>query len=254
MIERDLFPVGRKEAGEVRRSNKPHDAVVQGYSDLVVYRMGGGHPENISELSRQRKNRNYLLASLPSQITPCRRLPALKQSAQLWSEFLYLDGVPDFEKVSSLIRELAKAMEPFQKETMEIKQWREYLMQLLGNQLMRFSEVVEDQTDPGWTRATDCDLDMSEKLWLDSRHLSLPRGAENEANREAAIEFEEVYDTGEWADQVAGRFASFVNTQLRKFGLETVGDKEYFSLAREAVIKVAWPQPMRRWAPKEEQL
>jgi len=254
MIERELFPAGGKEAREARRSNKPHDAVVQDYFDLVVYRMGGGHPKNISELSRQRKNRNYLLASLPPRGNHCRRLPALKQSAQLWSAFLYLDGVPDFGNVSCLIRELAKAMEPSRKENMQVKQWKEGLMQLLGSQLIRFSEFVEDRTVPGWTRATDCDLDISEKLWLDSRRLSLPKRAGDEVNREADIEFEKAYDTGEWADKVAGRFASFINTQLRKLGLETVGDKEYFSLAREAVIEVAWPQPMQRRAPKEIQL
>jgi len=254
MIERDLFSVGNKEAREAKKSNKPHDVAVQDYSELAVYRMGGGHPKNISDLVRQRKNRNYLLASLPPKTNPCRRRLTLNKSEQLWSEFLYWDAGPTLGKVSGLIRELAKAMEPSQKGGMQFKQRREDLMQLLGNQLIRFSEFVEEQTISGWTRAADCDLDINEKLWLDSRRVALPNREDTEAHFQDDLGFVEAYHSGEWADKVAGRFASFVNTQLRKLGLETVGDEEYFALAREAVIEVAWPQPMRRKAPKEVQL
>jgi len=117
-----------------------------------------------------------------------------------------------------------------------------------------FSEFVETQMSPGWTRSPSCELDINKKLWLDSRRVALPKREDTEGHLQEDLEFEEAYHSGEWADQVAGRFASFVNTQLRKVGVETVRDKGYFLLARQDVIEVAWPQPMQRRAPKENQL
>jgi len=254
MIEGLIFSPQNKEALEAKRLNKPHEGIACYYGDIAIYRLGGGHPENISELARQRKNRNYLLPSLPPKMKTIRKFHVLVKSDQLWTQFLYFDGVPEFGSVNTLIGELAKAMRPKEKEDMRRKQFREALVQLLGGQLAVFSEFVETQTPPGWTRSPSCELDINEKLWLDSRRVALPKREDTEEHLQEDLEFEEAYHSGEWADQVAGRFASFVNTQLRKVGVEAVGDKEYFSLARQAVIEVAWPQPMQRRAPKENQL
>jgi CRISPR-associated protein Csy1 len=158
-----------------------------------------------------------------------------------------------FKSVRRLVKLLADFLltEPPPNDTTRTR--RREIEQELGNQLALFAVETQARFEPGWTRDPDCLLPLCEQLWLDSERteLSVRDDPQHPEWTQQDIDFKAAYDWGDWPDEVAGRFANWVNGQLHKAGLTTVGDAECKHWARQAIIEAAWPVPMQRRAPKE---
>lgn len=221
-----------KLARQAYREHKPFEGTYVEYRHLASRKLGGSKPQNVSQLNSERGGINYLLSAAPP-LWRTRVLPQLDTNSKLWRAFLY------FGQVRDLLDELAQFLLSNPPDTMRTRRRREGLEQAVGAWLPPFAEHIQNHAKPGWTRADDCELDACLKLWLEP-----PTGESPEVDRAA-------YDWGDWADEVAGLFAVWVNSRLRDTGLKSLGDVEYRHFARQAIVEAAWPVPMSRRAPRK---
>jgi CRISPR-associated protein Csy1 len=240
-IQDTRFGEANKLARQAFRAKEAHEAPYRDYRNLVARKLGGTKPQNISQLNSERGGINYLLASLPP--------PRWDQDRfrQLLNIETALDRFAHFKGVRFLVKTLADFLSSNPDGNMETRNKREAIEQALGFQLPVFAASIQASSEPGWTRSPDCHLPLCEQLWLDPERIELPPRQEHEQEDR---DFEVAYHHGDWPDQVAARFANWVNEQLREAGLTTVGDAEYRHWARQAIVDAAWPVPMQRRAPE----
>lgn len=239
-IQDARFGENNKQAREAYRARKPHDRAYREYRNLVARKLGGTKPQNISQLNSERGGVNYLLASLPPTWARSRLLDLQKRKT-VFQVFLHYEGVR--EQVRALVKLLKDHADDA--STMALRQARERIEQDLGASLAAFGLEQQQRYTPGWTRESTCQLPECERLWLDPRRVELPVRPDHEDVDKA---FRLAYVWGDWPDEVAGRFANWLNGQLREAGLTAVGDAEARHWARQAIIDVAWPVPMQRRA------
>ena len=232
------FGEANKKAREARRKQEPHDQPYHNYIGLAARKLGGTKPQNISQLNSERGGINYLLSSLPPTWHAGQRIRLLKVDSVMGG-FLW------FEDVRELINQLSRFLRSNPEPTHETRTKRQKLEQALGQQLALYGDSIRFSQEPGWTRDSDCRLPLHEMLWLDPERIELP-ARETHADEDA--EFKAAYEFGDWPDQVADSFASWVNAQLHKAKVTAVGDVEYKHWARQAILDVDWPIPLQRMA------
>lgn len=239
-IQDARFGETNKLARQAFRAKEAHEAPYRDYRNLVARKLGGTKPQNISQLNSERGGINYLLASLPP--------PRWNQDRfrQLLNVETALDRFAHFKGVRFLVSTLADFLLSNPAPTIDTRNRRGAIEQALGFQLPVFAASIQANSEPGWTRNPDCTLPLCEQLWLDPERIELPPRAGHEQEDD---DFIAAYHRGDWQDEVAGRFANWVNAQLREAGLTTVGDAEYKHWAGQAIVDAAWPVPMRRRAP-----
>lgn len=249
-IQDARFGETSKAVRQARRDNKPSDGIYRDYRNLVVRKLGGTKPQNISQLNSERGGVNYLLASLP---------PPAWQKRQ-GSNLLNLDSVFVekrgaffwFGEVRQYVRDLADFLRTDPESNKATRDQVEYLARALGEQLALFGAAIRGQYAPGWTRDTACRLPLCEQLWLDPERTELPErdDAEYPHRRDDDLAFNQAYAYGDWADQAATRFGLWLNGELRGRSdkLVTLGATELRYFASEALLDVAWPIPLRRRA------
>ncbi|KAB8164030.1 type I-F CRISPR-associated protein Csy1 [Lysobacter maris] len=230
-IQDARFGETNKLARQAFRAREAHDADYRDYRNLVARKLGGTKPQNISQLNSERGGINYLLASLPPTWDVERPRKLLKLESAM-DRLAYIRGMR--HRVGDLA-DFLLANPPNNDAT---RTRRRRMEQELGGQLALFAAETRARFEPGWTRDPDCLLAECEQLWLD------PGRAEEDEDFKAA------YHRGDWPDEVAGRFANWLNAQLHEAGLATVGDAEHAHWARQAIIEAAWPVPTRRSAPE----
>ncbi|MEJ7138320.1 type I-F CRISPR-associated protein Csy1 [Amphibiibacter pelophylacis] len=224
-----------------RRDRQPATGVNHEYVGLAVRKLGGTKPQNISQLNSDRGGANYLLASLPPQ-------PVRVEGPRLLHRSSAVDLFGQQPEVRLLLRELADFLKTDPPAVMATRTRREGIEQALGAQLLVFGETVHASQPPGWTRSADCQLPECEKLWLDPGRADPDRRGDEHPDEDAA--FERAYHWGDWPDEVASRFARWINARLREHGVLGLGDTEYHHWARQAVIETVWPIPLQRRAVK----
>ncbi|MEY2149928.1 type I-F CRISPR-associated protein Csy1 [Rhodanobacter sp. 115] len=220
------------------------------YPGIVRRNIGGANPQNVSPLNSVRHGNNYLLSSLPP--------PAWKPRGGV--NLLKIDSVFD-EKRGALngfggMRELLRTLADFLKQspdpTMETRTRRETIEQAVGAELAMFGVAIHGNYAAGWTRDDTCSLPLCEQLWLDPDRTELPERHDPQHPhwQELDREFNDAYERGDWADEVAGRFGRWVNQQLRNRSdkLIALGEAEMRHFARQAILDVAWPIPLQRRA------
>lgn len=243
-IQEARFGETNTEARKAFRARAPHEGAYREYRQLVARKLGGTKPQNISQLNSERGGVNYLLASLP---------PRWRREEQ--PRLLHIDSVLDrvayATRAGKLVEVLAKFLLGDPPPNDRTRRTREAIEQELGAQLPLFAAGVSAHLAPGWTRDADCRLALCEQLWLDPERTALPLRDDPDHPEwaEADREFNEAFVFGDWPDQVAGRFANWVNARLIAAGLKTVGDAEHRHWARQALIDAVWPVPMQRRAP-----
>ena len=223
---------------QARREKKAGEGVYQDYRGLVARKLGGTKPQNISQLNSERGGVNYLLASLPPSWSQQMLLRFLGIESAL-QHFAHDEGVP------ALVKALCRFLESNPEPTMETRLERERIEQALGQSLAAFGLMTQQRFAAGWTREADCQLPLYEKLWLDPERAQLPPRPDHQEEDEAFIQ---KYQQKKWPDEVAGRFAQWLNDILRQRGLP-VGDAEYKHWARQAIVEtVDWPATLQRRA------
>lgn len=247
-IQDARFGESNKLARQAFRAREAHDRKYLDYRDLVARKLGGTKPQNISMRNSERGGVNYLLASLPPKWQQERK-PRLLNLDSTIERFAWFEGVPFLlRKLAAFLKSVAD-----KPRNMDIVEKREAIEQALGQQLALFAVSIRASLEPGWTRDPDCTLPLCEKLWLDPERTELPlRQDPEQADDDRA--FNAAYTFGNWPDEVAGRFANWVNERLREAGLTGVSEVEYRHWAKQAVIDAAWPVPMQRRAPSEEEV
>lgn len=238
-IQRVRFGEDNKAARTARRDKAPHSEEYHDYRDLAVRKLGGTKPQNISQLNSERGGVNYLLSSLPPKWTASNRIKLLHVDSVLGA-FRWFEDVPD------LLKTLSEFLLSDPDQVKETREKREALEQALGQQLALFGESIRLSQEPGWTRDPACQLPECEKLWLDPERTKLPL---RETHENDDLKFNETYTWGDWPDEVASRFASWLNTYLRDKKITTVGDVEHKHWAKQAVLEgIIWPVPRQRRA------
>ncbi len=238
-IQDARFGETNKLARQAFRAKEPHDDTYRDYRNLVARKLGGTKPQNISQLNSERGGVNYLLASLPPTWTRERARSLLSLDSAL-ERFAYFEGV------RPLVKTLADYLLSNPDKNRETRDKREAIEQALSFQLPSFAASIHARFEPGWTRDPDCHLPLCEQLWLDPERIELPL---REGHEQEDEDFIAAYHRGDWPDEVAGRFANWVNAQLHEAGLSTVGDAEYKHWAKQAIVDAAWPVPLQRRAP-----
>ncbi len=227
-----------KAARQARRDNEPFDGIYRDYKQLAVRKLGGTKPQNISQLNSERGGMNYLLASLPPHWDR-------ERSQNLLNTDSAMERFAHFEDTPQLMKALTDFLMTDPDRVMKTRSIREQHEQDLGAQLALFAASVQALHEPGWTRDASCRLPLCEQLWLDPDRTDLPVRPDHQAEDEA---FNAAYTFGSWADEVAERFANWVNKRLLDAGLTTVGDAEFKHWAKQAILEADWPVPMQRRA------
>lgn len=250
-VHHSLFDESIRQA---RKEDKPRPGPIPEYRQLAARKLGGAKPQNISQLNSERGGVNYLLASLPPQWT--QQSPRkLLQLDTVFRRLLY------FEDMRKQLEAFAAHLASYQRRRMEEDRRRRQLERDLSATLAAFGAACRTSCTPGWTRDTACDLPLCEQLWLDPQRVELPsRDEEGDQEGHAADEaFKAAWEAQDWPDEVAERFAEWLNAWLRENHNFPMGDAELRHFSRLAIIDAAWPNPMRRDLPpkrdwhKEEQ-
>lgn len=226
-----------------------HSGTYRDYRDLVARKLGGTKPQNISQLNSERGGVNYLLASLPPKWRQD-HTPKLLNLDSAMERFLWFTGVkPLIRAMTEFLKSVAD-----KPRNQQIAEKREAMEQALAQQLAVFAVSTQALLEPGWTRNPDCTLPLDEKLWLDPGRTELPvrQDPEHPDQTSDDLAFNKAYEFGDWPDEVAGRFANWVNARLRDAGIVAVGDAEYRHWARQAILDVKWPVTRQRRAPSGE--
>ncbi|OAX87828.1 type I-F CRISPR-associated protein Csy1 [Xanthomonas nasturtii] len=238
------FGETNKLARQAQRTKQPHEGSYRDYRNLVARKLGGTKPQNISQLNSKRGGVNYLLASLPPSWT-------LEHPHSLLKIDSAMDRFGYGKELRAVVKALANFLLADPEANDKTRQTRQRIEQELGAQLAVFAAETQARFAPGWTRDADCTLPLYEQLWLDPERTELPvrQDLQHPQWTQDDEAFNAAYTFGDWPEQVADRFANWVNAQLRKVGLTTVGDNEYRHWARQAIVEAAWPVPQQRRAP-----
>jgi CRISPR-associated protein Csy1 len=206
-IQRDRFSEEAQAARSAYREKRPWAHGYREYPNLVIQKFGGTKPQNISQLNSERRGENYLLPSLP----PNWRRTVLKPPTQVQSVFI------GWFARRQRVRELSKALREFLARTrhnnLAIRQARQHLVAGLCDELLQFAAELQE-LPPGWSAASDCQLDNAEALWLD------PYRGQTDAP------FASQRRRGDWCDEICSRFGKWLNHALQSGSL-TMGDAEY---------------------------
>lgn len=223
-----LFGEENKNAKEARRRNSSCDDAYREYRDLAIRKLGGTKPQNISQLNSERGGVNYLLSSLPPRWNSNNHIKLLRVDSVLTS-FQWFDEVPE------LLRLLIDMLLANPNAVKQTRDKRRALEQALGQQLSLFGDYIRFSQEPGWTYNSKCCLPLCEKLWLDPDRAQMPA---RETHVQEDVEFNNALHWGDWPEQVAHRFANWLNEKLHKAGVKAVGDVEYKHWARQVRLEI----------------
>lgn len=232
------------------RKQKPTFADHTTYPGLVARTLGGSNAQNVSPQNKVRGGVNYLLASLPPSAWKPGEGANLLKADSVFSDkrspFL------TYGEVRQLVRELADFLKANPDRNKETRDQVSAFLQSIVQELAVFGAEVRGRYPAGWTRDDACRLPLCEQLWLDPGRTELPE--RNDSGhphwREDDLAFNEAYERGDWADEVAIRFGRWLSDQLRKRSdkLVALGETEMRHFARHAILDVAWPLPQQRRA------
>ncbi|MGY2182426.1 type I-F CRISPR-associated protein Csy1 [Pseudomonas agarici] len=233
-IQSARFGETNKLARQAWRKREPCDGVYRDYRLLVLRKLGGTKPQNISQLNSDRGGVNYLLASLPpiwDQDRPRRFLRI--ESA--------LERFRHFAGVREQLQALCTLLESDPERIKETRDQRKQIEQDITHSLAAFGLFSRELFEPGWSRDPDCKLPLCEQLWLDPERIGLPWRDDHLEEDQA---FVAAFARNDWPDEVAKRFGNWLNAVLRERNLP-VGDVEQTHWAKQAIIEAQSPMPFK---------
>lgn len=173
------------------------------YPNMVVQKFGGSNQQNVSQLNSNRYGENYLLASLPPHWNTDLIRPPLKVDSVFPSVFGRRHEV--LATVKDLILFLEAHYHPerpvLDPNNMEIRELAREKVRAVIDEFFHFSASVWD-LEPCWSAEEDCNLPEEECCWLDQGRVLTDE------------EFAKSYRRGKWKEQVAVRFANWLNARL----------------------------------------
>jgi CRISPR-associated protein Csy1 len=193
-ITADRFSEAAKATRQARWNETFSEAETHDYPNLAVQKLGGTKPQNISKLNSERRGVNYLLASLP---------PLWTRRDVRWH--LRTDSVlRGFARKAGVRATLTTLQRFLQSDPPANLATRQRVNQLAGQVVDEFVEL-ESQAwvlEPGWSADAACQLNLTERFWLDGR-----RALTDDA-------FRLQREQSPWPAELAHRFASWFNAAL----------------------------------------
>ena len=218
------FGEANKEARLAWRGGRAHQKDYREYRGLLVRKLGGSKPQNISQLNTERRGVNYHLSSLPPawQRQPSKPLLLLDSSFKRFQRF---DGVQ--RQLNALYQYFEQAPDP----TFATRKRRERIERALGLALTAFGVSIRTQFPAGWTRDPDCQLPLCEQLWLDPGRAEMTI---REGYEDVDGAFQQAAERQQWPEEVAEHFALWLNAMLSRKGF-AVSDAAHMQWARKAL-------------------
>lgn len=218
-IQDHRFGEDAKAARLARREGQQHPNGYSDYPHLAEEKKGGTKPQNISQLNSERRGSNYLLASLPPTWMGSGSTPLFHSESAL-------NRFGRLPEVRRLVRDLRRFLENTPANNMATRDQRDALLSAIFDELVLFSSEIINNLTPGWSADAACKLPIEEQCWLD------PWRAADDPD------FNEVWRRRDWPQQVAERFARWLNNKLGDRLL--AGDAEFKYWARELAGERDW--------------
>jgi CRISPR-associated protein Csy1 len=183
-------------ARQAHREGKDHPHGYSMYPGLLIQKLGGTKPQNISQLNSERHGENYLLGSLPPVHGTLYPLKAPYWTNSVFERFGELKSV---REMTGNFRRFLESEPPANRET-RLK--REIFMDVLLDELLVFSLALQTRFPAGWTQNPKCMLEENEKLWLDPGRVEIDNN------------FKQKWQWMDWPGVVGKRFGNWLNEQL----------------------------------------
>ena len=184
--------------------------------DISVLQLGGTNPQNISQLTSRQSGRTYLLPSYPPKAGSNRPYAITKNQDTFFNSSLSWHCRFGLNELFSVVEE--------HRNTVHERDQGKEAMEIILAQIIKLASQIKKDKLPGWSK--ECNLSMTEKLWLDPHRSEL----------EGEEEFSENRLKSDWIETVEQRFALWINSQLQKrFGdiAKDFADPEYREWLRE---------------------
>jgi len=237
VIQEDRFGEEAKKAREARRKNEFYDGAVHDYPRLAVQKMGGTKPQNISQLTSERRGYNYLLScAAPIWKTP--DLPSLHKVSSFF-DAIYGSRLDVREAVSDLLRFLKT--DP--SSGMATRDLRDAYIDRLLDEMVQLATRYQQGWTRGWSREPEIDLPWEERLWLDPYRGLLPE----------EDQFRKDWIWLDWPNQIGDRFGRWLNSKLEQY--LPAGDVEFRHWKKELLLdesQAGWAQQLHRQLKKLE--
>ena len=206
------FSEEAKAARKARRDEKYHANKTVDFPNIAVQTFGGTKPQNISLLNSKRGGKTYLLSCQPPTWQVQRKPPSHYKEA-FWHEFdrrawRTAKALKDF-----LIKVIARD------STRDIRNIRANYVDELIDILLQYAAEIQQMKDlAGWSAGSA--LPLAEQLWLDPLRSD--------------TEFQQKRATLDWPEEIAKRFAGWLNHKLKDDQL-LMADVEYREWLTECV-------------------
>lgn len=201
------FGEAAKAAREARRHKQDWHEAYGEYPDLLIQNFGGTKPQNISQLNSERYGENWLLASLP----PHWKEPTIRMP--LAAESVFGSWFSGRQSVRAKVRELRDFLTRTSYNNMAIRRERARLVAEICDDAHQYAAQLR-ALPPGWSAQAECRLHEAEQLWLDPLRVH-----DDDAFMQRRL-------WRDWPDQVAHRFANWLNQALRNDKLD-LGEIEH---------------------------
>lgn len=158
-INTDRFSEASTDARQMRKDGLYTSHVLRDYPHLLVQKLGGENPQNVSHLNQVRQGKNYLLASLP----PRWKSADLKPLLNTESMFQRFGRRPD---VKAGVKALLGFLKSDPNANRPTRDRRDALVADLAGELLVFAAELRT-LPPGWSQLPGCKLGDAERHWLD---------------------------------------------------------------------------------------
>jgi CRISPR-associated protein Csy1 len=165
-------------------------------SGIAAIHLGGTKPQNISSLMSKQGGRNFLLPSLPPKFSQQKTIKVSPFANSIFEKTLDYRCREIFEDLVRLINT--------NYNNINIRNARKNILDNFLYQVISVAATIQQTEKAGWT--LDCELNYSEKLWLDPNRVEL----------EEQEQFKQDRTNSNWRSDIATRFSAWINSTLRK--------------------------------------
>jgi len=194
-IREDRFGDAAKAAREARRADKDWPVGYREYPDLVIRKLGGTKPQNISQLNSERYGENWLLSSEP----PLWRLQGTKPPLKV--ESIFSGPFGRRKSVREAVDRLREFLAVTDHNNLSIRRTRATMVADICDEVHQYAAILRE-LPASWTKEPTCKLHESEQLWLDPLRV-----LDDE-------EFSKRRLWGDWPIEVGKRFANWLNSAI----------------------------------------
>lgn len=199
-----------EESKVARKARREGQWCSHGYADyknLTIQNFGGTKPQNISQLNSQRGGKAVLLASCP----PTWSSEAIRPPKNV--ETIFKRWLSRHKSLREQTKKLRDFLSRTDYNNAAIRRARARMVEGICDEVLVLASNIQ-ALEPGWSVASTCRLDSKEAMWLDPY-----RGQHD-------IDFRALRASTNWQQEVAGRFARWLNAAL-KTKTQVLGDAEF---------------------------